>query len=137
MKYLLENPVKGSIGIQKYKTSITWRNGAFVSDEPEKQGGQDLGPDPYTLLLSSLITCTLVTLRMYIDHKGYHIPEIEIETNMYLRIENNEIKTHIERTIHFKSELDEETTKRLLNVAEQCPVSKLLKQGAFVNTTAM
>ncbi len=55
MKYILENPVKGNISEQKYKTSIVWRNGVFIADEPEKLGGQDLGPDPYTLLLSSLI----------------------------------------------------------------------------------
>lgn len=135
MKYLLENPVTGNIAEQKYKTAITWRNGTFITDEPEKQGGQDLGPDPYTLLLSSLITCTLVTLKMYIDHKGYDIAQIEIKANMFHRIENNEIKTHIERTIHFSEEPDEEIAARLLDVAEQCPVSKMLKQGTVVRTS--
>lgn len=135
MKYLLEKPVKGSIGIQKYKTAITWRNGTFITDEPQKQGGEDLGPDPYTLLLSSLITCTLVTLRMYIEHKGYDISQIEIEANMFHRIENNEIKTHIERMIRFEEKPDEDIAAKLLQVAEQCPVSKMLKQGTVVNTT--
>lgn len=134
MKYLLEKPVKGSIGVQKYKTAITWRNGTFITDEPQKQGGEDLGPDPYTLLLSSLITCTLVTLRMYIEHKGYDISQIEIEANMFHRIENNEIKTHIERTIRFEEEPDEDIAAKLLQVAEQCPVSKMLKQGTVINT---
>lgn len=135
MKYLLENPVKGNIGVQKYKTTITWRKGTFITDEPQKQGGQDLGPDPYSLLLSSLITCTLVTLKMYIEHKGYDISQIEIEANMFHRIENNEIKTHIERTIRFEEEPEEDIAAKLLQVAEQCPVSKMLKQGTVVNTT--
>lgn len=134
MKYILENPVKGNISEQKYKTSIVWRNGVFIADEPEKLGGQDLGPDPYTLLLSSLITCTLVTLKMYVDHKGHDISEIEVEANMYYRIEKNEVKTYIERRIQFGKELDEELNKRLLKVADQCPVSKMLKQGANVST---
>lgn len=39
---MLEKPVKGIIGLQKYKTVIHWRNGVFISDEPEKLGGKDL-----------------------------------------------------------------------------------------------
>jgi len=134
MKYLLEKPIRGSIGKEKYKTSITWRNGELITDEPEKLGGQDVGPDPYTLLLSSIITCTLVTLRMYIDHKGYDIPEIEIEANMYHKIENEAMKTYVEKRIQFGKELDEEIKERLLRVAAKCPISKLLKQEIVVNT---
>lgn len=64
MKYLLENPIKGTIGSEKHLTTIYWRNGVLITDESEKLGGKDLGPDPYTLLLSSLVACTLATLRM-------------------------------------------------------------------------
>lgn len=134
MKYLLENPVKGSIGEQKYKTNISWRNGNLIADEPEKLGGQDLGPDPYTLLLSSLITCTLVTLKMYIERKGIDIQNLDVEANMYYRIENNEIKTHIEKRIVFGSAVNEELKEQLTSIAEQCPVSKILKQGAVIKT---
>ncbi len=72
MEYKLEEPVNGSIGTEKYQCVIAWRNGEFISDEPIKAVGKDLGPDPYTLLLSSLTSCTLVTLRMYIDRKDAH-----------------------------------------------------------------
>jgi hypothetical protein len=47
MKYVLETPVKGIIGSEKVKTAIHWRNGVLITDEPEKLGGKDLGPDPY------------------------------------------------------------------------------------------
>ena len=69
MKYKLEKPVQGTIGNEKYQCTIEWRNGKFISDEPETIGGKDSGPDPYTLLLSSLASCKLITLRMYIDRK--------------------------------------------------------------------
>lgn len=134
MKYLLENPVKGIIGIQKYKTSIHWRNGVLIADEPEKIGGQDIGPDPHTLLLSSLVACTLATLRMYIDHKGLIIPEIEVDANVFHRIENQETTTHIERKIIFRNQVDLEVQKRLLRVAENCPISKILKGNIKVST---
>ncbi|AZA85502.1 OsmC family peroxiredoxin [Chryseobacterium shandongense] len=134
MKYILENPVKGKIGVQKYKTSIHWRNGELIADEPKKLGGQDIGPDPHTLLLSSLITCTLATLRMYIDHKGLALPEIQVEANLFHRIENQETTTQIERKVFFGAQVDAELQKRLLRIAEQCPISKLLKGHIKIST---
>lgn len=134
MKYMLENPVKGKIGEQKYKTSITWRQGEFITDEPEKLGGLDLGPDPYTLLLSSLVGCTLATLRMYIDHKGLSISEIEVEANLYFKIVQQEPITYIERRIIIQDEADPQILKRLLQIAENCPISKILKGKVNVLT---
>lgn len=52
MKYILETPIRGTLGPQKYETAIHWRNGILISDEPEKLGGKDLRPDPFKLSLS-------------------------------------------------------------------------------------
>ncbi|MCD9019188.1 OsmC family protein [Parachryseolinea silvisoli] len=134
MKYMLEAPVRGAIGIEKFKTAIHWRNGVLIADEPEKLGGKDLGPDPYTLLLSSLVSCTLATLRMYIDHKGLEIPEIEVEANMFQRIENNGTVLRIDRKIDLKNLVDPELQERLIRVAEDCPVSKILKGNITIQT---
>ena len=136
MKYLLENPVQGMIGAEKYKTAIQWRNGILIADEPEQLGGKDLGPDPYTLLLASLVTCTLATLRMYIDHKGLPIPEIDVEANLFRRIENREAVSYLERKITFPEQTDDVLQQRLLQVAENCPVSKMLKGSIKITTTS-
>jgi len=134
MKYILEERVQRLISSQKYKTAIHWRNGVLITDEPEKLGGKDIGPDPYTLLLSSLVGCTLATLRMYIDHKGLSISEIKVEANMFLRIENQETTTHIERKIVFQDQPDQGIQQRLLRVAENCPISKMLKGEIKIST---
>jgi putative redox protein len=134
MKYLLEAPINGIIGNEKYTSSIHWRNGVLTTDEPEKLGGKDLGPDPFTLLLSSLVACTLSTLKMYIDHKELAIAEISIEANMFYRIENGEVGTRIERKIAFQQTLAPDVEQRLLEVADSCPVSKILKGNISVLT---
>ena len=134
MKYILETPIRGTLGPQKYETAIHWRNGILISDEPEKLGGKDLGPDPYTLLLSSLVACTLATLRMYIDHKGLNISTIDVEANMFYKIENRETIAYIERRIHFGEQLDPEMNQRLLLIAENCPISKTLKRNIQIST---
>lgn len=135
MANLLEENITGKIDTQKYLCTISWRNGrTFVMDEPESIGGQDLGPDPFTTLLASLAGCTLSTLRMYIDRKGWDIPEIHISLN--LSQENNpELTTTISRTITFSNEIEEDIKNRLLIIAEKCPVSKILKNQVLINTT--
>lgn len=82
MQTLFEKDLTGSIGTQKYLCTITWRNGTLTMDEPVSSGGQDLGPDPHSTLLAALAGCTLSTLRMYIDRKGWDIPEIRVALNL-------------------------------------------------------
>lgn len=134
MKNLLENDITGKIGAQKYLCTISWRKGTFLMDEPRNIEGQDLGPDPYTALLSSLAACTLSTLRMYIDRKGWDISEINIALNMSQ--ENDaELTTTISRVISFPSTIEEDIRNRLLIIAEKCPVSKILKNNVIIKTT--
>ncbi|WPR77298.1 OsmC family protein [Algoriphagus sp. NG3] len=137
MKYILETPIKGILGAQKYKTIIHWRNGILISDEPEKLGGRDLGPDPYTLLLSSLVACTLATLKMYIDQKQMDISEIEIEANIYYKIESGETVAYIDRSVRIGSPIDPETNQKLLLVAENCPISRTLKGNINISTSVI
>lgn len=134
MQNILENPVHVSIGREKYQCTITWRNGKFIADEPIKAGGLDLGPDPFTLLLSSLASCTLVTLKMYIDRKGWAIDNIEVDTNMFQTKDGDKLVTFINRDIKFLSETTEEQRKRLLQIADACPVSKILTHQIDIKT---
>ena len=98
MANLLENNIIGHIGTQKYLCTITWRNGQLIMDETNKVEGRDLGPDPYSTLLTSLAGCTLSTLRMYIERKGWEIPEINITLNATQknrrRINNHNFQRH-------------------------------------------
>jgi putative redox protein len=134
MQYKFEKPVHGSIGNEKYQCTIEWRNGKFIADEPETAGGKDLGPDPYTQLLSSLATCTLITMRMYIDRKGWNIPEIAVNVNMYQETKDGIIKTIIDRDIIFISKTDDEQKLRLQEIASHCPISRILAGKTDVRT---
>jgi len=129
MHYKLEKPILGTIGTEKYQCTIEWRNGKFISDEPEKTGGKDTGPDPNTLLLSSLISCTLITLRMYIDRKEWDIPVITIKANLFQTVQDDKTTTVIDRDISFPgpTPLDREKKDRLLEIAQHCPISKILE----------
>lgn len=133
MANLLEQDITGHIGVQKYLCTISWRNGQFIMDEPESIGGNDFGPDPYSTLLASLAGCTLSTLRMYIDRKGWVIPEINIRLNATQGV-GDELTTTISKSISFSPEITAEQKERLLVIADKCPVSKILKGKITINT---
>lgn len=134
MTPLLEHNITGSIATQKYLCTIEWRNGIILMDEPTNVGGNNLGPDPYSTLLASLAGCTLSTLRMYIDRKGWEIPEIKISLNLAQK-NNPDLETVITREISFSTNVDTETKNRLLIIAEKCPISKILTNKITIPTT--
>ena len=136
MKYHLENPVQGNIGLKKYQCTINWRNGRFIADEPVKSGGEDSGPDPYTLLLSSIASCTLITLRMYIDRKQWDIPNIGVSVNMYQAKKEDKLITIIDRDVNFLQKVTDEQRQRLTEIAAACPISKILQGEIQVRTFA-
>ena len=133
MTNLLENDIEGSIGTQKYLCIISWRNGTLLMDEPENVGGQNIGSDSFSTFLASLAGCTLSTMRMYIDRKGWDIPEINISLNL-TQENTSELITTISREITFSKDVSEDIKERLLLIAEKCPVSKILKNKIVINT---
>lgn len=133
MENLLKENIIGHIGTQKYKCTIVWRNGEMIIDEPESIGGGGLGPDPFSTLLASLAGCTLSTLRMYIDRKGWDITQIHVTLNMEQRTDT-ETTTIISRRISFTNLVPQEQKDRLLAIAEKCPISKILKGSTIINT---
>lgn len=134
MNYKFEKPVAGEIGREKYRCTVTWRNGKFIADEPESAGGKDLGPDPFTLLLSSVASCILVTLRMYIDRKGWDIPEISVQTNMFQTITDEKTTTIIDEDVKFLSPVTDEQREKLLSIAKACPISKIVQGDVTIRT---
>jgi putative redox protein len=70
---------------------------------------------------------------MYIDRKGWDIPEIHISLNL-TQENNGNLLTTISREITFSKEISHEIKGRLLIIAEKCPVSKILKNQVIINT---
>jgi putative redox protein len=130
----MEKPVTASISTEKYKVTIEWRNGQIIADEPVALGGKDTGPDPYTLLLASLASCTLSTLRMYIDRKGWDIPDMTVSLNLY-QTTTDGLTTTITRDIQLGNNPSEEQRERLMVIAKKCPISKILENNIVIQTT--
>jgi putative redox protein len=134
MQYKLDKPVTATIGTVKYQCTIEWRNGKFITDEPPTAGGNDAGPDPHTLLLSSIASCALVTIRMYIDRKNWEIPSVKVNVNLYQETIDGVMTTIIDRDILFDDSVTDEQKERLKEIAARCPISKILENNIKLRT---
>ncbi|QTN39121.1 OsmC family protein [Cryomorphaceae bacterium] len=137
-----KHDVVGRIGTQKYTTDIQIDGHNIIADEPKDAGGQDFGPTPYDLVSAGLVACTSMTLRMYADHKGWPLTGVTVHVDHGKRHaedcaavdEGGKKIDHFDRFIELEGDLDESQRKRLLQIADKCPVHKTLHEEVVVNT---
>ena len=106
----------------------------FVLDEPKDVGGDSKGPSPYETMMAALGACTSMTMLMYARQKGWDLQNVEVELE-HEKIHAQDCETcetkigrldKITRNIKIKGNLNEEQQKRLLEIAEKCPVHRTL-----------
>jgi len=126
-----------TIGKEKYKTEVSNGRNILIADEPKSLGGADLGLGPKELLLSSLGSCTAMTLRMYADRKGWDLEEVLITVKMEVVPSTHQQTTYIKNHISLVGNLNEEQRQRLLQIAELCPVHKILSNPIVVDSNLL
>lgn len=123
------------MGKELYKVEILSPSGnQVIADEPLDKGGKDLGLSPKELLIAALAACTSATVRMYADRKQWDLQEVKVNIEMERDEEQN--KTFITRKVEFIGNLGTEQRDRLLQIANKCPVHKILSNPIAISTTA-
>ncbi|HET9714657.1 MAG TPA: bifunctional alpha/beta hydrolase/OsmC family protein [Pseudolabrys sp.] len=129
-------------GSGKFQQEILSGPHRFIADEPVKVGGHDSGPGPYDLLLAALGACTSMTLRLYAEHKKLPLERVTV------RLQHNKIHAEdclscetkegmvdrIDRNITLEGTLDPDQRKRLLEIADKCPVHRTLESEIEIRT---
>ncbi|HBB86837.1 MAG TPA: hypothetical protein DC047_04415 [Blastocatellia bacterium] len=118
------------------------KNHILITDEPLEAGGEDAGPDPYTLLLAALGSCISMTATLYARRKGWPLERVTVR----LRNERTHAKDCIEctrttegyvhriqRAVSFEGELSQEQRARLQEIAHKCPLHKTLTSEIVIS----
>jgi uncharacterized OsmC-like protein/PAS domain-containing protein len=112
----------------------------LIADEPAGVGGENLGPAPTKLLSAALAACTSMTLQMYARHKGLSLDAVTTEVRHSKQTrqsgDRKETSSLFERVIEVVGELDEAQRKRLLEIADRCPVHRTLEGEVRIETRA-
>ena len=120
--------VVSEVGPGPFVQSVTVRGHKLLADEPLSfPEGTDKGLSPNDFLLSSLGSCTSITLRMYARLKKLPLEKIIITLN---RSENGEIDRKIELT----GNLTSEQKNRLFEISNKCPIHKVLTNSVKINS---
>jgi putative redox protein len=114
----------------------------FLADEPVKVGGLGTGPGPYDLLLAGLGACTSMTLRLYADNKKLPLERVlvrlthnRIHAVDCLNCETKEgMVDRIDRNITLEGALGADERKRLMEIADKCPVHRTLESEIEIRT---
>jgi putative redox protein len=113
-----------------YQVEITAGGHPLTADEPKANGGADAGPSPFDLVLSGLAACTLITLRMYAERKGW--TGFSLSGRFRHRMEDG--RHLIERELEVTGAPDAAGMQRLAEIVEKTPVTLALKAGFTIST---
>lgn len=119
---------------EQWSGSISSGKHQLLTDKPESFGGQDQGLAPYDFVCSGLISCTMITLRMYAQHKALALGEFRVEAEFNA---NKEGKEWIERRLAFAEPLSAELTQKVLDICQKTPVTKTLLRSLEINTSVL
>jgi putative redox protein len=123
-------PISASIGAADFQVLMSDGQHEWFADEPSTLGGADTGPTPHSLLLSSLGACTSITLKMYAKHKAWPLEAVHVTLTLDATPEG----TVIDRQILLTGELDNTQRERLLQIANACPVHKILSGAIMIHS---
>jgi putative redox protein len=121
---------------QNLRNEVSYGAGhTFITDEPLAAGGEDAGPDPYTLILAALGSCISMTVTLYARRKQWPLENVTVRLKQN-RIHSKDCKEcvqmqeghihRIERSVTLTGPLSDEQRTRLQEIAHKCPVHKTL-----------
>jgi putative redox protein len=125
-----------------FTTSMKLGKHYLTADEPSEAGGNDFGPSPYELLSAGLSACTAMTVQMYTKRKGWPLEHIEVHTSHGKSYpidceacESTQAKIDtFQRAIKLTGALDDVQVKKILEIADKCPVHRTLHSETQIIT---
>jgi putative redox protein len=135
MRSVDEDEAGGAVVVREtgrgvFQVEIRAGGETFLADEPQDVGGLGSGPNPYELLGAALGACTVMTLRLYAGRKQW--PLAGVSVRVVHRSDGSGSKDRFAREIVLEGELSPDQRRRLLEIANRCPVHETLERGSEI-----
>jgi len=105
----------------------------FVIDAQTDEGGDGLGPNPTRTLEGALAACGVMTMRMYAKRKGWTLDGAAIDVRRAEGADAHATRA-FEKKITLTGPLSSEQRTRLVEIADRCPVHRILSEGATIRS---
>lgn len=121
---------------RKMRHVVHVRQHQFPIDEPETNGGEDLGVTPHELYDSALGACKAMTVLWYANRKQIPLEDIRVTVE---RDDSEERKGtyRLRVNLSLTGTLSDAQRQELLAVANKCPLHKLMTQVTTEVTTEL
>lgn len=116
--------------LKNYLVEAQARQHSILSDVRLESGGDDMGMTPHEILEASLAACTAITLQMYANRKGIPLDDVKVE----VAVVSEGSESVINRQIEFIGVLSEAQKNRMIEIANHCPIHKLLESQIKIKT---
>nr|WP_310106150.1 bifunctional alpha/beta hydrolase/OsmC family protein [Sphingomonas sp. BE138] len=117
----------------KFQLKVRSGEHTIYSDEPASVGGLGSGLSPYELVSAGLAACTVMTMRLYANRKGFPLERASTRVE-HKKVADMMPPDRFTRTIILDGPLDDEQRARILEIADRCPVDLTLIRGSDVQT---
>jgi putative redox protein len=108
---------------QPYLTRFSNGKQTTNADTTPDKGGGGLGFRPHELLEAALATCMNMHLRMYASNHGIELGDVITTVSLD---RNSQEEAVFNYSIELSGQLADEQRKKLLEIAETCPVHRTL-----------
>jgi putative redox protein len=96
-----------------------------LTDEPERLGGNGLGPAPHELFPAALASCVATTLAMYARTKNWDLGDITVAVDY----DNESAPRTFDIAVQLGGDLTDDQVERLDKVAAACPLRRSIEAG--------
>lgn len=122
-----------SIGGEPFAIALSVDGHPMIIDAGKDDGGNNLGPNPTRTVEGALAACGAMTVKMYARRKKWDLQSVEISVRR-ARSEDDHAPHVLEKELRVTGELDETQRARLLEIADKCPVHRMLSEGVSVRS---
>jgi putative redox protein len=117
-------------------TTLTNGRHAWFSDVDKTAGSTDSAPGPHDLLDSALAACTALTLELYIRRHELPVTDLRVRVDhVESRAADGRVHYALARSVEIDGPLSDEQRAHLLEIANKCPIHRLLEGEITIGTT--